>query len=40
MLTDPNKMIEDEDTCDEAQNENHVVYVVLHADWSYDEWEE
>jgi hypothetical protein len=38
MLTGPHEMIEDENTCNEAQNENHKVYVVLHAYWSYDQW--
>jgi hypothetical protein len=40
MLTGPHEMIKDEDTCNEAQNENHKVHMVLHADWSYDEWGE
>jgi hypothetical protein len=40
MLTDPNEVIEDENTCNEAQDENHKVCVVLHADWSYDKWGE
>jgi hypothetical protein len=34
MLTGPHEIIENENTYNEAQNEDHKVHVVLHADWS------
>jgi hypothetical protein len=33
ILAGPHKIIENENT-----NEDHKIYVVLHADWSYNEW--
>ena len=34
-LTSTREIVEDEDIGNEAQNENHEVFVVLHTNWSY-----